>query len=49
MTFLIPKDFNFFKKHSKYINKDDYEKLEKYVNKLSIEELKKVFDIYFIS
>ncbi|MBF7092863.1 hypothetical protein IUY40_15110 [Flavobacterium sp. ALJ2] len=48
VTFLIPKNFNFFKKHSKYINKDDYEKLEKYVNKLSIEELKKAFDIYVL-
>ncbi|WP_134151061.1 hypothetical protein [Flavobacterium sp. 270] len=45
-TFLIPKDFLFFKKHSKYFTKDEYEKLQAYVNKLNIEELKKIFDIY---
>lgn len=43
---MIPKDFLFFKKHLKYINKDDYESLQKYVDKLTIEEYKKVFDIY---
>lgn len=46
VTFLIPKDFLFFQKHSKYINKDDYGKLQDYINKLSIEEYKKAFDIY---
>lgn len=46
VTFLIPKDFHFFEKHSKYIDKDNYENLQKYVDKLNIEEYKKVFDIY---
>ncbi|MCC9016436.1 hypothetical protein [Flavobacterium lipolyticum] len=46
VTFLIPKDFLFFEKYSKYFSEDDSEKLEAYVNKLSIEEYKKVFDIY---
>lgn len=48
VTFLIPKDFLFFQKHSKYINKDDDEELEAYVNKLSLDELKKTFDIYVL-
>ncbi|MEW5675959.1 hypothetical protein ABGT15_06560 [Flavobacterium enshiense] len=46
VTYLIPKDFLFFQKHSGYIEKWDYEKLEAYVNRLSIEEFKKQFDIY---
>lgn len=46
VTFLIPKDFLFFEKHLKYINKDDYGKLETYINRLSIEEYKKTFDLY---
>ncbi|KFF06408.1 hypothetical protein [Flavobacterium reichenbachii] len=46
VTFLIPKDFLFFQKHSKYIKDDEYEPLEEYINKLSIEEYKKAFDIY---
>lgn len=48
VTFLIPKDFLFFQKHLKYINKDEDEKLEMYVNKLSIQELKKIFNIYVL-
>lgn len=48
VTFLIPKDFLFFKQHSKDISEDGYEKLETYVNKLSIEEFKKDFDIYVL-
>ncbi len=46
VTFLIPKDFLFFQKHSKYSENDEGDALKGYVNKLSIEELKKIFDIY---
>lgn len=46
VTFLIPKDFLFFEKHSEYFSEDDYGKFETYVNKLSIEEYKEIFDIY---
>lgn len=46
VTYLIPKDFLFFKKHAKYIKEGEYDSLEDYVNNMNINDLKKTFDIY---